>query len=342
MAEENTGNELIPETKQAAVEKALHEAFGVNEYEGIHLLTGGLSSALAFKIVVKNNPYLLKILRTQVISDPAHEFACQQTAAEAGIAPRIWYANVEDRVLITDFVEARPLPEDMIPLIVLTLRTLHSLPPFPLPKMGSYFDAIDGFVRRFQAARLLPDSATEEVFRRYADVQKIYPRNIDLVASHNDLKPQNMLYDGNRILLVDWEAAFLNDRYVDLAVVANFFVKDEIQEEAYLKAYFGEPSGDYRRARFYLMRQAVSLFYVTLLLLEASRAGLTIDTDMTTPDFREFHQDLIADRIDMTNAGAKAQYGMTHLREALRNMRTQRFQEALSTVANFHSSNSKS
>jgi thiamine kinase-like enzyme len=336
MAEENTGNELIPETKQAAVEKALIEAFGVNKYEEIHFLTGGLSSALAFKVVVKNNPYLLKIMRAEVISDPAHEFACQQTAAEAGIAPQIWYANVEDRVLITDFVEARPLPEDMLHLIVPTLRTLHSLPPFPLPKMGRYFDAIDGFVRRFQAARLLPNNATAEVLRRYADVQKVYPRNTDLVASHNDLKPQNMLYDGNRILLVDWEAAFLNDRYVDLAVVANFFVKDEAREEVYLKAYFGESASDYQYARFYLMRQAVSMFYATLLLLEASRAGLTLDAEMTTPDFREFHQSLIADRIDMTKPEAKVQYGMIHLREALRNMRTQRFQEALSVVAGFH------
>ena len=50
-----------------------------------------------------------------------------------------------------------------------------------------------------------------------------------------------MRFDGNRIWLVDWESAFLNDRYVDLAIVANFFVKDEAQEEAYLSAYFGEP-----------------------------------------------------------------------------------------------------
>ena len=101
---------MIPEAKQPAVTRALQAAFGVNEYEDIRLLTGGLSTALAFKIVVRKNPYLLKIMRTEVISDPAHEFACMQTAAEAGIAPRIWYANVEDRILITDFVEAKPFP----------------------------------------------------------------------------------------------------------------------------------------------------------------------------------------------------------------------------------------
>jgi thiamine kinase-like enzyme len=329
---------MIPEAKQPAVTRALHAAFGVNEYEDIRLLTGGLSTALAYKIVVRKNPYLLKILRTEVISDPAHEFACMQTAAEAGIAPQIWYANVEDRLLIADFIDAKPLPADMLSLIVPTLRTLHALPHFPLPKMGNYFDAMNnGFVRRFQAAKILPDSATEEVFRRYADVVKVYPRNgSNLVASHNDLKPQNMRFDGERIWLVDWESAFLNDEYVDLAIVANFFVKDEAHEEAYLGAYFGEPAGEYRLARFYLMRQALSMFYAALLLLEAARAGLSIDADMTVPDFREYHQDLISDKVDMLTAEAKLQYGMIHLREALRNMRTQRFEEAVVRVGDFH------
>jgi len=326
---------MIPEIKQSAVERALKAAFGVNEYEDIRPLTGGLSSALTFKIVVRKNPYLLKILRKEVISDPTNEFACQHIAAEAGIAPRIWYANVEDRLLISDFMDAKPFPDDLIPLIVPTLRTLHSLPHFP--KVVNYFEAVNGFIRRFQAAKILPESATEEIFRRYAEVVKVYPRNdSELVASHNDLKPQNMRFDGKRIWLVDWESAFLNDKYVDLAIVANFFVKDEDQEEGYLSGYFGEPAGEYRWARFYLMRQTVSMFYATLLLLEAARAGLSIDANMTTPDFREYHQDLISDKVDMATAEAKLQYGMIHLREALRAMHTARFEEAVARVSDFH------
>ena len=331
---------MIPEAKQPAVTRALQAAFGVDDYEDIRLLTGGLSSGLACKIIVKSNPYLLKILRKEMIGDPRHEFDCMQAGAEAGIAPRIWYASVEDRILITDFVEARPFPDDMALRMAATIRTLHALPHFSMPKMGNYFDTMDKFfVRRFQAAKLLPDSATDEVFRRYAEMVKVYPRNdTELVASHNDLKPQNMRFDGERIWLVDWESAFLNDEYVDLAIAANFFVKDEAHEEAYLSAYFGEAANEYQRSRFYLMRQALSMFYAALLLLEASRAALSIAADMTTPDFREFHQDLIADKVDMLTAEAKLQYGMIHLREALRNMRTPRFEEAVARVGDFHAS----
>ena len=326
---------MIPDSKQLAVTRALHVAFGVNEVEELHLLSGGLSSALAFIIIIRKNPYLLKILRTEIISDPANEFACMQTAAAAGIAPRIWYANVEDRILITDFVEAKPYPDDMVQRMAATIRRLHALPNFPLPKMGNYFDAMNnGFVRRFQAAHLLPESATEELFRRYDEIVKVYPRNdAEMVSSHNDLKPQNIRFDGNHIWLVDWESAFLNDRYVDLAVVANFFVKDEADEEEYLNTYFGEPAGEYRRARFFLMRQALSVFYAALLLLEASRSSIAIDASMTTPDFREYHQDLISNKINMMTAEAKVQYGMLHLREALRNMCTQRFKDSVARVS---------
>ena len=47
---------MIPEAKQPAVTRALHAAFGVNEYEDIRLLTGGLSTALVFKIAVRKIP----------------------------------------------------------------------------------------------------------------------------------------------------------------------------------------------------------------------------------------------------------------------------------------------
>ena len=324
---------MIPEEKQPALARALYTAFGVTESVEFHPLTGGLSSAFAFEMVVKGHPYLLKILRTEPINGPANEFACMQTAAVAAIDPRIWYASAADRLLITDFVEARPFPADMLPLIVPTLRTLHSLPDFQKPKMGSYLDAADGFVRRFQAAKRFPDSATEELFRRYADLVKAYPRNdADLVASHNDLKPQNLRFDGNRLWLVDWESSFLNDEYVDLSIVANFFVKDEAREESFLSAYFGQPAGEYRRARFFLMSQIVSMFYASFLLLEAARVGLTIAVRLTTPSFREYHQDLLSDKINMLSPDAKLQYGMIHLREDLRNMRTPRFEQSFTAL----------
>ena len=282
---------------------------------------------------MRGTPYLLRLIIAGA-TDPTRWFACMNTAVEAGIAPRIRYANAEDRVLITDFVEPKPFPDDVVPFIAPTLHTLHSLPNFLPPMMGNYLQTMDGFVSRFQAAKLLPESETDKLFRSYAAVTKAYPRNgIDLVASHKDLKPQNMVFDGERIWLIDWEAAFLNDKYVDLAVVANFLVKDEAHEEEYRSAYFGEPAEEDRRARFYLMRQSLHLFYAAFLILMAAKAGTTIDADLTAPDFKEFHRRLISREEDITTADASVVCAKVHLNELRGNLRAPRFEETLARVA---------
>src|ERR1700688_4478120 len=103
------GAKMIPETKQRAVARAWKEAFGVEEYEDIRRLTAGLTSAQVFRIVVRGQPYLLRVItRADEMSDPTRQFACMKSGAEAGIAPRVLYASIEERVSITDFVEARP------------------------------------------------------------------------------------------------------------------------------------------------------------------------------------------------------------------------------------------
>ena len=128
--------------------------------------------------------------------------------------------------------------------------------------------ALDGFLQKFQAASLLPKADTDEFFARYAELAAVYPYDdAERVASHNDLfKPDNILFDGDRLWLVDWEASFGNDPYADLAVVANQVVTTDEEEIAFLQQYFGAPPDDYQRARLYLMQQLSHLFYTMAFL----------------------------------------------------------------------------
>ena len=51
-----------------------------------------------------------------------------------------------------------------------------------------------------------------------------YPWERDVqVSSHNDVNPFNVLFDGDRLWLIDWEIAFRNDPLADVACVANNF-----------------------------------------------------------------------------------------------------------------------
>ena len=193
---------------------------------------------------------------------------------------------------------------------------------------------VDGFIARL--AKSLPESVSRELFEIYSQVAHVYPRHDESnwVSCHNDLKPENILFEGDRVWLVDWEAAFLNDRYVDLAVVANFAVNSEADEQAYLQRYFGESAGEYRLARFFLMRQVAHIFYAMVFLSLAATAGKAIDRSLDAPDFRGFHSRILVGEVSLADADAKLQYGLVHLKQIQQNMRTPRFQDTLRIVSN--------
>ncbi|SHN35755.1 phosphotransferase family protein [Mucilaginibacter sp. OK098] len=330
---------MIPEAKKAGVKHALQVTFGVSEFEEISVLTAGLSPALIFRIVVMGKPYLLRIITNEdAMSNPEHWYSCMKMAAEAGLAPHIWYTSIADRISITDFIEAKPFPTTKAAVILPDLlKRLHSLPHFP-PRVN-YFEAMDGFIRKFQAAKILPENITKELFNMYANITSVYPRNgHDLVSCHNDLKPENMLFDGDRVWLVDWEAAFLNDRYADLAVVANFVVMNDDEERDYLKRYFGEEVNEYNYARFFLMRQLLHIFYFSVFMLLGSADGKPTDLNLPQPGFREFNALIWAGKVNLANNDARRQYALVHMEQALSNLRLKRFEDALHIVSNYESS----
>ena len=325
---------MIPEEKIAAVAKALQTTFGTSEYQNIRQLTAGLSSALIYRIVVFENPYLLRVItRTDAMGDPTHQIHCLQAPVKAALAPKLLYAGVDDRILITDFIDAKPFPLEEARLKMPDLlKRLHALPPFP--NRINYLQTMDGIVRKFQDAKILPESMTSEIFSQYAKILAVYP-NIkeEWVPCHNDCKPENILYDGERPWLVDWEAAFPNDRYTDLAVVGNFVVTNEIEEKEYLRRYFGTEPDEYQQARFFLMSQLMHVFYFIFFMKIVHADGTPIDPDAPKPEFRDFHNRIWSGEISLKGNEARLDYAWTHMQQFVRNMQLKRSDDSLRIVS---------
>jgi hypothetical protein len=310
---------MFPEDHIAAVTRALNQAFGVTAFDDIRDLTERPGSNRAFRIVVRGSAYLLRINTRK--GDMERHFACMRAAADAGLAPRVHYTSAEDRISITDFVEAVAFPAtDALRRVPAALRRLHALPPFPAASFNTTCTwllnkgpAQSAFFESFRAANILPPHEFQEVLDQYERLSTAYSSlDPDLAPSHNDLfKPDNMLFDGNRLWFVDWEAAFQNDRYVDLAVVANMIVADDAQEQIFLQEYFGAPPAAYQTARFRLMRQLAHLFY-GMAFLSQGAAGKPVDWNEPIPSYPDFQRCFWAGEVKLTDSHSKTVYGRVH------------------------------
>ena len=325
---------MIPENKQLAVTKALHKAFNTDAFENIQQLTKGLSGALVFKITVQGIPYLLRIItRSETRDKPEYYFECLRAAANADLAPAIHYLNIEDKISITDYIEDHhfPVSEARIKMADM-LRDLHELPKFAYQL--NFFGASDIFLQKFLDSDIVPKNATKDLFELYARIGTVYPRKDpdNLVSCHNDVKRDNIIFDGVRPWLVDWEAARLNDRYLDLAAIANFVVKNDNDETDFLKRYFGETFDEYKQARFFLMSQIVHMFCFTLCAIPGS-AGRSIDINTSTLSFHAFHDRLWNCEISLADNDQILHYALVHMKELQSNMQSKRFEESLRMLA---------
>ncbi|HLJ49231.1 MAG TPA: phosphotransferase [Bryobacteraceae bacterium] len=327
---------MIPQENIAAATRGLKEAFGVTAFDDIQDLTERPGSNRAFRIVVRDSPFLLRI-NTRA-GDMSRHFDCMQAAAEAGLAPRVRYASAEDRISITDFVKTVPFSAtDALRRVPATLRTLHALPPFPVAPFNTTCTfllnpgpVLQGFLQKFRAANILPEHDLQELLDQYERVAAaLSSLDPDLAPSHNDLfKPDNMLFDGNRLWLVDWEAAFQNDRYAELAVVANMLATTEADEQIYLEEYFGAPPTSYQKARFDVMKQLAHLFYA-MAFLGLGSAAEPIDWSEPLPAYGDFQRRFWAREVDLADSHSKTVYGRIHWEQFKHNLRQPGFEEAL-------------
>jgi thiamine kinase-like enzyme len=320
---------LIQPTKLPAVEKALAQTFKTATLSDIKPLAGGLSTSAVYKIIVDEQSYVLKVDNT---GGPVNN-SCMEIAAKAGIAPALYYLDAQEGVSITRFIDNKPLrvtfssPETLTKELADTIRSIHGMPPFA--KEGSLLDTLQSLIGQLKGSPLFP----KDFFEYFDIILQHYPwQDTDKVSSHNDLNPNNMVCDGQRIWVVDWDAAFLNDRYVDLAIAANFFVHNEAQEALFLEAYFGDKLNNQIRARFFIMRQICYLIYAILMFNLAQGSGISINADdpeLQAATLREIGAQLGAGTLSLATGKGQLLYGKAMLNEALKNMQSPRFEPSI-------------
>ncbi|MDU8944245.1 choline/ethanolamine kinase family protein [Ovoidimarina sediminis] len=197
-----------------------------------------------------------------------NELALSRAAEAAGISPAVVHA--EPGVLVLDFVDGKTYAEEDVrdpsnlPRILSLVSRAHR-------ELGQHLRGPVLTFWPFQVvrtyARRLAEDGTSHAgelpgLMKEADALEAATGPVELVIGHNDLLAANLIDDGTRIWLIDWEYGGFNSPLFDLAGLAGNNGLSEAQERAMLETYFDAPAE--ARWRPYQAMKCISLMRETL------------------------------------------------------------------------------
>jgi thiamine kinase-like enzyme len=250
--------------------RALEEELGPAESEPVPLGGGQTNSIYRVRFAGRDCVVRLPGKDTALLGiDRETERAASVAAAALGIGPPVLASSP---FLVTAFIEARPVPaaelRGRLPEVAAALRAIHAGP--PLPTGFSPFELTARYERTARERGGAIPAAYAEL-REAADAIEAAldgPR----VPCHNDLLTANFLDDGERLRLLDWEYAGMNDPYFDLGNFASHHDLEPDAEVALLEAYGGDDL-----ARLRLMRVMAAFWEGMWGVVQATCSQLDID-----------------------------------------------------------------
>lgn len=183
------------------------------------------------------------------------ERAASMAAFEAGLSPEIIHA--EAGITVLRFIDGRALGEaDMranVGRLATLLKECHT-------KVGRH---VRGPANTFWVFHVVRDYVTLiGADRRYlgiADRLEQAQVPLPIVFGHHDLLPGNLMDDGRRLWLIDWEYGGFGTAMFDLANLSSNGVFEPAQDDALLDAYFEGRADDAVRRSFAAMKAASAL-----------------------------------------------------------------------------------
>jgi len=174
-----------------------------------------------YRFEYENNSYLLRkfILQDR---DRTLEYKVQTLAYEEGIAAKPFVLDLANQLMISGF-----LPGDH--KVLLSKKELISL-----VKVLKKVHAIEVDAKVLDLKELFNSQSTE-VKEAFVAIET-FSRTLSLC--HNDLNPKNILFFNEKLKLIDWEFAGLNDVYFDLACVSVEFKLNKKDEVLMMESYF--------------------------------------------------------------------------------------------------------
>ena len=204
---------------------------------------------------------------TEEIIVRSDEKKSTELACRLGIDAKLYYFDGKTGEKITDYIvdsvtmNAETLRcEENIAKCAEVFKTLHTSNvytevPFDVMEMSNTYE---DFIRR-HGGSFYDDFA--EVKAYINDIKNSYMVNVKKVPCHNDALCENWVRQGEKMYLIDWEYAGMNDPMWDLADVSIEADFTEEKDAFFLKCYFGREATEEERKAFLINKVLIDYLW---------------------------------------------------------------------------------
>lgn len=235
------------------------------EVTDITVLKKGMTNR-SFLFKCRDKKYIMRIPGegTDRLINRAEEAAVYKAIDGKRICDDIAYINPENGYKITEFLEnARvcdPESPTDIKLCMARLRRFHEMK----LQVGHTFD-IFGQIEFYESLW----NGAPSCYRDYETAKKqvlelkgyIDRQEKNWCLTHIDAVPDNFLFVGDEIRLIDWEYAGMQDPHVDIAMFCIYAMYDRDRVEALIDSYFPEGCSKAVRTKIYCYIAACGLLW---------------------------------------------------------------------------------
>jgi thiamine kinase-like enzyme len=220
-----------------------------------------------------------------------NELAAGRAAAECGLSPEV--VHFERGALVFNFIEGKTFnaedvrrPENLTRVLEL-VKTCHRV--MPLHVRGPavifwVFHVLRDYAHSLRDAqsRHLPGlSRLMQIAERLEDAVGA----VEIVYGHNDLLPTNMMDDGKRLWLIDWDYAGFNSALFDLGnLCSNAEVSPESERDV-LENYYDRKADTALMRRYHAMKSASLLREAMWSMISEIHSTLDFDYRAYTSDY---------------------------------------------------------
>ena len=297
----------------------------VGTVQAIEPIVMGLSGAGVYGVTASRGAFILRLqgAKRAFISGTDELFWTQpllvlRRAADAGVAPPLVHVDEAARATVSQRISGMPLSaalgdpaqrQPMLASAVTQLRALHGLDASGVHERDPFV-----YVRGTWAEQhVRPGFPTwaaglDATLERIAATLARDPRR---ALSHNDCNPGNLLWDGQKVWLVDWDVAGVTHPLYDLATLAMFLNLDADAATGLIALHEQRPPDEATRATFAALRH-----------LAATLSGLTSlslvpDLDILPAEplaLPAFYAELRSGKLDLQQPSGQAAFGVALLR----------------------------